>query len=294
MTIRTWKFLTDLYIHWGKFDKAEEELGHLVPFAQQSLHGDHHVTYQIVNSYANVLERQNKLKAAHEIRALHKVEGDETNQGILMALGDEYERGCSARVEKRFDEAKRILLKVKLESERLAKQSRGKRRSQCIDLHDMATKSLAIALFGYNELEEAEELQRDLLTRMVARDHPLDDVKLDIMYDLAFTLECQKKLDEAERLQLEVRNGREDLLGPTHEKTTFSRKRLAAIFRAQRRYAEAMSECKAVSDACEQRLGLSHPQTLEEVKALASIYREAPGGLKLADEAFMKAMEISI
>ncbi|EWZ28961.1 hypothetical protein FOZG_17399 [Fusarium oxysporum Fo47] len=293
MTIRTWKFLADLYINWGKFDRAENELKQLVPFAQRSLHGDHHLTYQIVNSYADVLEHQNKVEAAQEMRALQQGKGDETNQGILMALGDEYERGCSARVDRRFDEAEKILSRVMLESEKLTRQSRGTRRNQCTDLYDMATKGLALTLFGQDKLKEAENLQRDLLARMIARNHPLDDARLDIMDDLAFTLECEKKLYEAEKLQLEVRKGRADVLGPVHEKTTSSRKRLAAIFRAQGRNSEAESEYKAIIDACEQRLGLYHIQTLKEAKALASFYRGIPRGLKLADEAFIKAIEIS-
>ncbi|WJG37069.1 uncharacterized protein FOBCDRAFT_99446, partial [Fusarium oxysporum Fo47] len=128
---------------------------------------------------------------------------------------------------------------------------------------------LALTLFGQDKLKEAENLQRDLLARMIARNHPLDDARLDIMDDLAFTLECEKKLYEAEKLQLEVRKGRADVLGPVHEKTTSSRKRLAAIFRAQGRNSEAESEYKAIIDACEQRLGLYHIQTLKEAKALA-------------------------
>ncbi len=72
--------------------------------------------------------------------------------------------------------------------------------------------------------------------RVLGSDHP--SILLGIG-NLAQTLVCQRKLQEAETLQREALDRRSRILGPDHPETQFAIANLALVLLAQKRYAQA-------------------------------------------------------
>lgn len=131
-------------------------------------------------------------------------------------------------------------------------------------------------------------LQRELKTEIETENGRLDRQALSVTYDLARTLQMEKEWDKAEKLQREVRAGREQLLGRTCKDTVLASERLVEILEVQHKLDDALDEVESILKAYEERLGTHHEETRSTTRRLAVMYMRSKK-FELAEEKLMAA-----
>ncbi|KAI9791856.1 MAG: hypothetical protein M1816_003401 [Peltula sp. TS41687] len=134
------------------------------------------------------------------------------------------------------------------------------------------------------QLQEEQDREADLTTLETEPDQlRVDPDTLTGMANLAVTYRNQKRLEEAEVLEVQVTETRKDVLGLEHPDTLRSMANLVVTYRNQKRWKEAEELEVQVMETNKEALGLEHPDTLRSMANLAETYR-CQGQLKEAEE----------
>lgn len=119
-------------------------------------------------------------------------------------------------------------------------------------------------------LLSAESRAKDEETRLKAQGlHHMQNMSPDLQLQdmlrtdilLSYTLNKQKKYDEAERVEKDILGRFEQVLGPDHEETYLSVFRLGSIYSSQGRLNESFSMFERARGGLISRLGAEHPKT---------------------------------
>ena len=149
---------------------------------------------------------------------------------------------------------------------------------------------LASKYQSQGRLEEAEDLDVQVMEtrkRVLGPEHP---DTLTSMADLASTYRSQSRLEEAGELHVQAMEARKRVLGLEHPDTLTSMAGLASTYRSQGRLEEAGELHVQAMEARKRVLGPGHPDTLTSMADLASIYR-SQGRLEEAEELNVQIIE---
>jgi hypothetical protein len=95
--------------------------------------------------------------------------------------------------------------------------------------------------------------------------------------NLAFTLRCQGKYEQAEQIGRRALEGRQKRPGPKHPDTLKSVSILAAVLGAQGKYEKGEQMHRRALEGRRRVLGQEHPDTLRSINNLTSMMRARQG-----------------
>jgi tetratricopeptide (TPR) repeat protein len=120
------------------------------------------------------------------------------------------------------------------------------------------------------EAEFHVNLLREICNEIFGAEDPLTLGSRDLLANL---YSLQGRLDEAEKLELEVLELSKKVLGAEHPNTLRSMSTLASVFHNQTRLDEAEKLALEAMELSKKVLGAEHPDTLRSMSVLAVIYR---------------------
>lgn len=144
-----------------------------------------------------------------------------------------------------------------------------------------AMSNLASLYVVSGRVDEAEQLQADLIARAVAEVGPDHPVTLKTMFDRSKILRQRGRLSEAEATVVPLLDTMNRVFGAEHPHTCFVRSEVAELRSAQGRLEAALAlQLESVTNL-QRSLGESNPETLLSIRRLSELYEQ----LNRSDEA---------
>ena len=271
-----------LYMHQGKFTKAEDMYVRALAGYEKALGPKHTSTLNTVNNLGRLYRDQGKLREAEDMlmRAL---------TGFEKALGPEHfstlltlnNLGISYADQGKFTEAKDMFVRALAGHEKAL----GPEHTSTLRI----VNNLGLIYSNQGEWREAEDIFVRALAGYEKDLGPEHTLTLNIVNSLGLLYSDQGKFTEAEDLYVRALAGYEKALGPEHSSTLLTVNNLGVLYRNQGKFTKAEDMYVRALAGHEKALGPEHSSTLLTVNNLGVLYRNQ-GKLREAEDMFVRAL----
>ncbi len=142
------------------------------------------------------------------------------------------------------------------------------------DRHTLTIATLREVAANQQAVEQVEEAERTLRAALAL--NPNEELRLQILEDLAYNMRVAGKLEDSEKLYRQVLDGRRKLLGDSHIDVAAVMINLGMLYSAEglAKYDEAEPLLIAGFNLTQELLGPEHPNTIRSLHNLAALYED--------------------